>query len=205
MKIALVAAVARNGVIGGDGALPWRISDDLKWFKKNTLGKPLLMGRKTFHSIGKALPGRDNIVLTRDPSFSAPGVFIARSLRGAIALGTTCARARGAEEICVIGGGDIYAQTIARADRLTRDGERLGEAIDLLEGALQRDDLSPRERAAALLTLGTALNAARRPRDAAERFVQLAREHPTDPEAARAIENAASIANELHQQYPQFY
>ena len=118
MKIALVAAVARNGVIGGDGALPWRISDDLKWFKKHTVGKPLLMGRKTFHSIGKPLPGRDNIVLTRDPSFSASGVFVARTLRGGIALASACAEARGAEEICVIGGGDIYAQTIARADRI---------------------------------------------------------------------------------------
>lgn len=118
MKIVLVAAVARNGVIGGEGALPWRIRDDLKWFKQNTMGKPLLMGRKTFDSIGKALPGRDNIVLTRDPGFAAPGVFIARSLRGGLTLAGACAAGRGADEICVIGGGDIYAQVIERADRL---------------------------------------------------------------------------------------
>ncbi len=132
MRLALVAAVARNGVIGGDGALPWRISDDLKWFKKNTMGKPLLMGRKTFHSIGKALPGRDNIVLTRDPAFAAPQVFVARSMRSGLVLASACAVARDAEEVCVIGGGDIYAQTIARADRiyLTRvDAEPEGDAF----------------------------------------------------------------------------
>ncbi len=118
MKIALVAAVARNGVIGGEGALPWRIRDDLKWFKEHTMGKPLLMGRNTFVSIGKALPGRDNIVLTRDPGFSARGAFIARSLQGGLALARACASVRGADEICVIGGGDIYAQMIGRADRI---------------------------------------------------------------------------------------
>ncbi len=131
MKVALVVAVARNGVIGGDGALPWRISDDLKWFKKNTFGKPLLMGRKTFQSIGKALPGRDNIVLTREPLFAAPQVFVARSMRGGLALAASCAAAREADEFCIIGGGDIYRQTIARADRIyfTRvDAEPEGDA-----------------------------------------------------------------------------
>ncbi len=131
MKIALVVAVAKNGVIGGEGALPWRIRDDLKWFKENTIGKPLLMGRKTFDSIGKALPGRDNIVLTRDPAFAPARSYIARSLRGAFALADACARERGADEICVIGGGDIYRQTIGLADRiyLTRvDAEPPGDA-----------------------------------------------------------------------------
>ena len=137
MKIALVAAVARNGVIGGEGALPWSIRDDLKWFKERTMGKPLLMGRKTFDSIGKALPGRDNIILTRDPTFAASGVFIARSLQGGLALARACAAARGAEESCVIGGGEIYAQMIGRADRLylTRvdaapDGDAVFPAIE---------------------------------------------------------------------------
>ena len=132
MKVSLVVAVARNNVIGGEGALPWRIRDDLKWFKKNTMGKPLLMGRKTFASIGKALPGRDNIVLTRDRAFCAPSVFVARSLRGGLSLAGACASARGVDEICVIGGGDIYAQTIERADRiyLTRvDASPEGDAF----------------------------------------------------------------------------
>lgn len=132
MKITLVVAVARNGVIGGEGALPWRISDDLKWFKKNTLGKPVLMGRKTFDSIGRALPGRDNIVLTRAPDFSAPRTFVARSLRGGFSLAEACARERGEAEICVIGGGEIYRQTLARADRIyltSVDAEPEGDAV----------------------------------------------------------------------------
>ncbi len=140
MKLALVAAVARNGVIGGDGALPWRISDDLKWFKENTMGKPLLMGRKTFHSIGKALPGRDNIVLTRDPSFSAPRTFVARTLRGGFTLASACAAARGRKEVCVIGGGDIYAQTVDRADRLY-----LSRVDAAPEGDAVFPDLDPRQ------------------------------------------------------------
>ena len=118
MKISLIAAVAENGVIGGDGKLLWRIRDDLLWFKKITMGKPMLMGRKTFESIGKALSGRDSLVLTRDPGFLAPSTYVVRSLRGALSLGAACAAVRGAEEFCVIGGGEIYAQTIARADRI---------------------------------------------------------------------------------------
>lgn len=117
-RLALVVAVARNGVIGADGGLAWKISDDLKWFKEKTMNKPMIMGRKTFDSIGKALPGRDNIVLTRAPAFRAEGVFIARSLEGAIQLARACADARGADEVSVIGGADIYAQTLPRASRI---------------------------------------------------------------------------------------
>jgi dihydrofolate reductase len=130
-RIALVAAVARNGVIGADGGLAWKISDDLKWFKAKTMNKPMIMGRKTFDSVGKALPGRDNIVLTRAATFSAGGVFIARSLDGAITLARACAEARGADEVCVIGGADIYAQTLPRAARIyltTVEAEVEGDA-----------------------------------------------------------------------------
>ncbi len=118
MKIALVVAVARGGAIGAGGTLPWRISDDLKWFKKVTTGKPIIMGRKTFASIGKALPGRDNIVVTRSPGFKAPGAFTTGSLPEAITLARGCARGRGVDEICVIGGADIYAQTLPLATRI---------------------------------------------------------------------------------------
>lgn len=131
-RLALVVAAARNGVIGAGGGLAWRISDDLKWFKSVTMGKPVIMGRKTFDSIGKALGGRDNIVVTRAPEFSAEGVFIARSLRDAIALGRYCATMAGADEVCVVGGGEIYAQSIDRAERiyLTRvDAEIEGDAF----------------------------------------------------------------------------
>jgi len=118
LRIALVAAVADNGVIGARGALAWRISDDLKWFKRVTLGKPLIMGRKTFASIGKTLPGRDNIVVTRADNFSAPGVLVARDLGEAMSIARRCAAARGVDEICVIGGGEIFAQLMPRAERI---------------------------------------------------------------------------------------
>jgi dihydrofolate reductase len=118
MRIALVVAVAENGVIGKDGTLPWRISDDLKWFKKVTLGKPLVMGRKTFESLPGALPGRDNIVITRSKSWSAPGALRAASVDAALTIAEEYARGRGADEICVIGGGEIFAQTLPLADRI---------------------------------------------------------------------------------------
>ncbi len=116
--VALVVAAAENGVIGADGALPWRISDDLKWFRKATLGKPVIMGRKTFQSIGRALPGRDNIVLTRRDDFSAEGAMVARDLDEALAIAAGRARADHGSEVCVIGGAEIYAQCLPRADRI---------------------------------------------------------------------------------------
>jgi dihydrofolate reductase len=117
-RIALVVAVAENGVIGAGGALPWRIADDLKWFKSVTLGKPVVMGRKTFQSIGKPLPGRRNIVVTRDPRFAVTGVETAPSIDAAFSLARSAAHDLNADKIAVIGGGDIYAQTLPRADRI---------------------------------------------------------------------------------------
>jgi len=113
-----VAAVAQNGVIGFEGAMPWRLREDLCWFKKNTMGKPVLMGRKTFQSIGKALPGRANIIITRDTEFVADGCLVFHDLDQAIEHACEIAMKDGAEEICVIGGGEIYTQTLAMADRL---------------------------------------------------------------------------------------
>jgi dihydrofolate reductase len=116
--VALIAAVARNGVIGAGEALPWRLSSDLRRFKALTLGKPLIVGRKTFQSIGRPLPGREIVVVTRDESFAPEGVGVARDVDAALRLAETSARKLGAEEIIVGGGGEIYAQTIARAGRL---------------------------------------------------------------------------------------
>jgi dihydrofolate reductase len=113
-----VAAVARNGVIGANGGLPWRLSSDLKRFKALTWGKPLVMGRKTFESIGRALPGRETIVVTRDPAFARPGVFVAHALDAGLDLAAERACALGADDIIIGGGGEIYAQTIARARQL---------------------------------------------------------------------------------------
>jgi dihydrofolate reductase len=112
--IALIAAVARNGAIGVANALPWRLSSDLKRFKALTMGKPLIMGRKTFASVGKPLSGRLSIVVTREATFAAEGVEVAHDLTAALAL----ARAHDASEIMIGGGGEIYAQTIGMADRL---------------------------------------------------------------------------------------
>ena len=116
--VALIAAVARNGVIGAEGALPWRLSSDLKHFKATTMGKALVMGRKTYQSIGGALPGRTTIVVTRDRAFEAEGASVAGDLDEALALAEAASRAAGADEIMVVGGGEIYAQTIGRASRL---------------------------------------------------------------------------------------
>jgi dihydrofolate reductase len=118
IPLALVAAVARNGIIGVHGGLPWRLSSDLKRFKALTWGKPLVIGRKTFQSIGRVLPGRETIVVTRDAAFAPPGVLAAHDLDAGLALAAERARAMGADEIIIGGGGEIYAQTIARASRL---------------------------------------------------------------------------------------
>ena len=118
VRIALVAAVARNGVIGRDGEMPWRLSTDLKRFKRLTTGAPVIMGRKTFEAIGKPLPGRINIVVTRSSGFATEGVTVAPDLDSALRYGASEAERLGLPEAFVIGGGEIYAAAIGRADRL---------------------------------------------------------------------------------------
>ena len=116
--IDIVAAVAANNVIGANGALPFKLSTDLKRFKALTLGKPVIMGRKTFDSIGKPLPGRVNIVISRQPDFAKDGVISARSLDEAVRIGVAATMANDADTICILGGGEIYAQAMVKADRL---------------------------------------------------------------------------------------
>jgi len=116
-KIVLVAAHARNGVIGRDGDMPWRLPSDLKHFKAATLGTPVIMGRKTYLSIGRPLPGRANIVVSRS-GFSADGVETVDSLDAALELAREHANNSGSNQVSVIGGGQIYALAIARADEL---------------------------------------------------------------------------------------
>ncbi|MEN9855190.1 MAG: hypothetical protein RLZZ157_316 [Pseudomonadota bacterium] len=120
MKTALALVVARgsNGVIGKEGDLPWRLSNDLKHFKAVTLGKPVIMGRKTWASLPKALPGRPNLVVTRDTALQAEGASVWTDLEAALAAAHAKAAQLGVAEICVIGGGELYAQTLPRADRL---------------------------------------------------------------------------------------
>lgn len=116
--LSFVVAVGKNGVIGRDGQLPWRLSSDLKAFRKLTMGKPLIMGRKTWASLPKALDGRDNIVVTRDADLIAPGALIAADLESALGLAKRCAEERRAAEIMVIGGAAIFNDLMDRAERI---------------------------------------------------------------------------------------
>jgi dihydrofolate reductase len=118
MEIVLIVAVAENGVIGSQNAIPWRLKSDMKRFKALTLNKPVVMGRKTFVSIGRPLPGRTNIVVTRDLNFRAAGAVVTNSFDHARAIALGDALRRFATEIAVIGGGEIYAQWMDSADRL---------------------------------------------------------------------------------------
>lgn len=112
LPLVIVVAVAENGVIGRHGSLPWRISGDLKHFKNVTTGKPLVMGRKTFDSIGKPLPGRTNIVLTRDRDWKADGIVVGHSLDEVLTLANASARESGAHEIAIIGGSTLFEETL---------------------------------------------------------------------------------------------
>ena len=110
--ISIIVAASENGVIGVNGNLPWRLSDDLRHFKAVTMGKPIVMGRKTWDSIGRPLPGRQNIVITRQAGFVAPGCTVVPSTKEAVAA------AGDAEEIMVIGGSQVYASFLSGADRV---------------------------------------------------------------------------------------
>jgi dihydrofolate reductase len=135
--VVLVAAVADNGVIGRGGGLPWRLKSDLRNFRAITMGKPVVMGRKTYLSIGKPLEGRTNIVVSRNRDFAAPGIVVAPSIELALAVARADALRRAADAAAVIGGAELYAHLIGSADRLviTRvhlrpEGDTLFPAID---------------------------------------------------------------------------
>lgn len=111
-RIALVVAMARNGVIGAGNALPWRLPDDLKYFKALTMGHCIVMGRKTYESIGRLLPGRQNVIITRQPDYTVPGAWVVHSVEQALAA-CECK-----DEIFVIGGAELFRELIGRADRM---------------------------------------------------------------------------------------
>lgn len=118
-RLALIAAVAENGCIGIGNKLPWYLPEDLKYFKAITSGKPVIMGRSTFDSLGRPLPNRTNIVITRNPDYAAAeGVRIVHSLDEAIKVAEAVAHIAGNEEIVVIGGAQIYAEALSRIDRM---------------------------------------------------------------------------------------
>lgn len=118
IPLCLIVAVTENGVIGRDGAMPWQLSTDLKRFKAITIGKPLIMGRKTWDSLGRPLPGRMNIVITRDPSFAPQGAVVAHSLQAACEAARIEATRADNPAIFVIGGGEIFKQALPFADRM---------------------------------------------------------------------------------------
>ncbi|MCL7940121.1 dihydrofolate reductase [Halomonas sp. ATCH28] len=118
IPVAMIAAMAKNRVIGVDNQLPWYLPEDLRFFKRMTQAKPLVMGRKTYQSIGRPLPGRLNIVVTRDPDFAPEGVRVCHDLTSALRLADQQATIDGVEEIMVMGGAEIYAQALPFASRL---------------------------------------------------------------------------------------
>jgi dihydrofolate reductase len=118
MEVVIIVAVAENGVIGAGGAIPWRLKSDMQRLKALTMGKPVVMGRKTFASLRRPLPGRTNIVVTRDASFRSPGAVVTTSFAAARAVAFGDARRRSVNEIAVIGGAEVYAQWMEDADRL---------------------------------------------------------------------------------------
>ena len=147
-RISLVVAMARNRVIGRDNQLPWRLPADLKHFKAITIGKPVIMGRKTYESIGRPLPERTNIVVTRDPAYRADGCVVVNSADAAIEA------AGEVDEVMIIGGGQIYEQMLARADRLYLtevqedvEGDAWFPAFDRSQWReLEREDHQPDDR-----------------------------------------------------------
>jgi dihydrofolate reductase len=139
MEVVLIVAVADNGVIGTNGAIPWRLKSDMQRLKAMTTGKPVVMGRKTFMSLRRPLPGRTNIVLTRDRQFRAGGAVVTNSFSDARAVALGDALRRSVSEIVVIGGAEIYAQWVDVADRLEvtevharPEGDTHFPAIDLV-------------------------------------------------------------------------
>jgi dihydrofolate reductase len=157
MEVVLIVAVAENGVIGAGGAIPWRLKSDQQRFKAMTTGRPVVMGRKTFISLRRPLPGRTNIVVTRDAGFRAAGAVVTTSFDAARAVATGDALRRFATEIAVIGGAEIYAQWMACADRLEitevharPEGDTYFAAIDAADWeqvARQRNPAGPDDNA----------------------------------------------------------
>lgn len=143
LPVAIVVAVADNGVIGRGNELPWDLPDDLQHFKRTTMGRPIIMGRKTFESIGRPLRGRLNIILTRDDAWQAAGVSVATSMEQAIDIAEGQARIDGADSVMVIGGAEVYRQALPFTSRvfLTRvHGKVHGDAFfDLGQIALWRE------------------------------------------------------------------
>jgi len=115
MSLSIIVAMSENRVIGANNQLPWHLPEDLKYFKRITMGHPIIMGRKTFESIGRPLPGRANIVVTRQPDWSVPGVIVAANIEDAL---RQAVREDADQEVFIIGGGELFRQTLNKVSRL---------------------------------------------------------------------------------------
>lgn len=140
MTIVFVAAIGENGVIGRDNALPWRLKSDLRHFRRLTIDKPVLMGRKTFESLGKPLLRRTNIVVSTQKDYEATGAVLARGLEAALAVARADALRRGVDEIMVIGGSALFAELMPRADRLEITHVHASPAGDVFFPPIEPDD-----------------------------------------------------------------
>lgn len=154
VPVAMIVAMAKNRVIGVEGKLPWYLPEDLKFFKRMTQAKPLVMGRKTHESIGKPLPNRLNIVVTRDTAFRAEGVRICHDLPAALALADQQATIEAAEEIMVMGGGEIYQQALPVAQRLYITEVAIDVAGDTLFPELSAEEWREVQRVAGTPSAG---------------------------------------------------
>lgn len=140
IKIAMIAGVAENGVIGSDQTIPWRVPSDMAFFKATTMGKPVVMGRKQYETVGRPLPGRTNIVITRQADYQPDGVLVFHDVAAGVEKGLEIAAKDGVDEIMIIGGGELYAQLMDRADRLYISHIDLSPAGDVLFPAIKSED-----------------------------------------------------------------
>ncbi|MGC5699428.1 dihydrofolate reductase [Pseudomonas sp. NFXW11] len=152
LPLSLIAALAQNRVIGVDNSMPWHLPADFKYFKATTLGKPIIMGRKTWDSIGRPLPGRLNIVVSRQTDLALEGAEVYPSLAAAVARAEEWAQEQGVDELMLIGGAQLYAQGLEQAERLylTRvalspEGDAWFPAFDLAQWQLVSEELHPAE------------------------------------------------------------
>ncbi len=118
MILSAIVAVSENNVIGIENGLPWRLSNDMKWFRQTTMGKPIIMGRKTFESLPRILPGRANIIITRDPAYQVDGAFVTHSLEAAIESARNLETENRSDEVVIIGGAEIYRQSLPFLNRI---------------------------------------------------------------------------------------
>lgn len=150
LPISIIVAVAENGVIGSDGDMPWKLSSDLKRFKAITTGNPIIMGRKTFESIGRPLPNRYNIVISRNKNYSPDGVIVVSSVSEAISVAQKWGKANVSSEICILGGGEIYRQFLDLAILIYHTevmakpaGDTSFPAIDKSTWLIKREEFIP--------------------------------------------------------------